>query len=101
VRAAVAESGEGRLQFELTATGVTPPPDSDQGFVQAGYASLTTVVGVAEAWPADEADGAGEGGAVLSGVVPGAPLEPVHVVPDASAPRSLHRPLHAGATPTP
>jgi 5'-nucleotidase len=99
VRAAIAETGEGRLQFELKATGVTPPPDSDQGFIEAGYASLTTVVGVAEAWPAPETEN--QRSAVTSGVVPGAPLEPVHVVPDASAPRSLHRPLHAGASPTP
>ncbi len=97
VRAAVAETGEGRLQFELKATGVTPPPDSDQGFVEAGYASLTTIVGVAEAWPALEPE---DEGAVTSGVVPGAPLEAVHVVPDASAPRSLHRPLHASVTPS-
>lgn len=95
VRAAVADAGEGRLQFELRATGVTPPPDSDQGLVEQGYASLTTIVGVAEAWPAE----AFAQGAVESSVVPGAPLEPVHTVPDASAPHSLHRPLHAGAVP--
>lgn len=99
VRAAVAETGEGRLQFELRATDVKPPPDSDQGFIEAGYASLTTVVGVAEAWPALESDDTS--GSITSGVVPGAPLEEVHVVPDASAPRSLHRPLHASASPTP
>jgi 5'-nucleotidase len=96
VRAAVAEAGEGRLQFELRATGVTPAPDSDQGFIEAGYASLTTVVGVAEAWPDAEVS-EGDAG-VTSAVVPGAHVEPVHVVPDASAPRSLHRPLHGAAT---
>ena len=95
VRAAVTPAGDDRLQFELRATGVTPPPDSDQGFVQAGYASLTTLVGVAEAWPVDEPAGPG----VSSRVVPGAQVEPVHAVPDASSPRSLHRPLHAGAVP--
>jgi 5'-nucleotidase len=94
VRAAVADAGEGRLQFELRATGVEPPPDSDQGSVQAGYASLTTLIGVAEAWPVDEPQGA-----MTPRVVPGAPLEPVHVIPDASAPHSLHRPLHGGARP--
>jgi len=95
VRAAVAEAGEGRLQFELRATGVTPPPDSDQGVVDAGYASLTTIVGVAEAWPAEGAVPT----EVARRVVPGADVEPVHIVPDASAPRSLHRPLHGGAVP--
>jgi 5'-nucleotidase len=95
VRAAVGDAGPGRLQFELRATGVTPPPDSDQGLVNAGFAALTTIVGVAEAWPA-AADPAGE---VTSTVVPGALVEPVHAVPDASQPHTLHRPLHAGAVP--
>jgi 5'-nucleotidase len=94
VRAAVSDAGEGRLQFELRATGASPPPDSDQGLVEAGYAALTTIVGVAEAWPIDE-----PATAVGSRVLPGADLEAVHVVPDASAPHSLHRPLHAGAVP--
>ena len=94
VRAAVSDTGGGKLQFELRATGVAPPPDSDQAFVEAGYAALTTIVGVAEAWPVPEADQTRD---VTSQVVPGAPVEPVHAVPDASTPRSLHRPLHAGA----
>jgi 5'-nucleotidase len=97
VRAAIAESGSGGLQFELRATGVSPPPDSDQGLVDAGFASLTTIVGVAEAWPT-ATEGAGD---VSSQVVPGASVEPVHAVPDASAPRSLHRPLHAAAASSP
>jgi 5'-nucleotidase len=92
VRAAVAGSPDGRLQFELRATGVVPPPDSDQGIVNAGYAALTTLVGVAEAWPS-ELETAG----VEAAVVPGAPVEAVHSVPDASTPRSLHRPLHSSA----
>ena len=95
VRAAIAESERGGLQFELRATGASPPPDSDQGLVDAGFASLTTIVGVAEAWPSAD-DGAGD---VSSQVVPGAGVEPVHAVPDASAPRSLHRPLHQGVIP--
>ena len=96
VRAAVAESENGGLQFELRATGVTAPPDSDQGLIDAGFASLTTIVGVAEAWPVD----IGGGSEVSSSVVPGAQVESVHAVPDASAPRSLHRPLHVSASPT-
>jgi 5'-nucleotidase len=99
VRAAVVESGGGGLQFELRATGVAAPPDSDQGLVDAGFAALTTIVGVAEAWPS-EITGADAGVAgVSSRVVPGATVEAVHAVPDASAPRSLHRPLHVGPTP--
>jgi hypothetical protein len=53
------------------------------------------VVGVAEAWPA----AIGEAESVTSTIVPGAPVEPVHTVPDASAPHSLFRPLHAGTIP--
>ena len=96
VRAAVAESENGGLQFELRATGVVAPPDSDQGLIDAGFASLTTIVGVAEAWPV-EIPGSSD---VSSNVVPGAQVERVHAVPDASAPRSLHRPLHVGASPS-
>ena len=95
VRAAIAESTDGGLQFELRATGVAAPPDSDQGLVDAGFASLTTIVGVAEAWPTELTGSADVG----SDIVPGANVEPVHAVPDASAPRSLHRPLHQGAVP--
>jgi 5'-nucleotidase len=96
VRAAIAEAAEDRLQFELRATGASLPPDSDTGLVAQGYASLTTICGVSEAWPSEHADGAGP---VRPQVVPGANVEPVHTVPDASAPRSLHRPLHASAVP--
>ncbi len=79
------------MQFELQATGATPAPDSDQGVVEAGYASITTIVGIAEAWPT-ELDGATT---VEARVVPGAPFEAVHPLPDASRPRWLHRPLAA------
>ena len=97
VRAAIAESESGGLQFELRSTGVTAPPDSDQGLVDAGFAALTTIVGVAEAWPTELTGSE----TVSSEVVPGARVEAVQAVPDASAPRSLHRPLHQGAVPKP
>jgi 5'-nucleotidase len=99
VRAAVSDAGDGKLQFELRATGASPPPDSDQGLVEAGYAALTTLVGVAEAWPTEVFENGEAASVVGSRVLPGADLEPVHVVPDASSPRSLHRPLHAGVVP--
>ncbi len=92
-RAAISETPDGRLQFELQATGATPAPDSDQGTVEAGYASITTIVGIAEAWPPElESDGTPS---LAARVVPGAPFEPVHALPDASLPRWLHRPLAA------
>jgi hypothetical protein len=95
VRAAIAESSDGLLQFELRATGEHPPPDSDQGLVLQGYAALTTIVGVAEAWPPPSVEAT-----VESHVVPGAPVEKVQAVPDASAPHSLRRPLHGGVRPS-
>jgi 5'-nucleotidase len=96
VRAAIAEAADDHLQFELRATGTQLPPDSDTGLVAQGYAALTTICGVSEAWPSEQSAGTAS---VRPMVVPGANVEPVHAVPDASAPRSLHRPLHAGALP--
>ncbi|HEY1737453.1 MAG TPA: 5'/3'-nucleotidase SurE [Acidimicrobiia bacterium] len=90
-RAAIAETPDGRLQFELQTTGATPAPDSDQGVVEAGYASITTIVGIAEAWP----PGLDDATTMEARVVPGAPFAPVHTLPDASLPRWLHRPLAA------
>jgi 5'-nucleotidase len=96
VRAAMADASDGHLQMELTATGADPAPDTDQGTVLAGFASLTTLVGVVEAWTADvdlAADAATTGETRLADhVVPGVPLEAVHRVPDASEHRSLRRP---------
>ena len=89
VRAALAESNGPGLQFEFKATDTKPPPDSDNGLVAAGYAALTTIVGIAEAWPSD----LHEGIALSDGVAPGAPLEHVQPIPDASLPRWLHRPV--------
>ncbi|MCC5952592.1 MAG: 5'/3'-nucleotidase SurE [Acidimicrobiia bacterium] len=93
VRAATAGVAEGRLQIEVTAYGEPgdgPDLATDQGAVRAGYASLTTLGGLAEAWSGTD-DAPGEP-AVREAVVPGAPLEDVHRVPDASDHRSLRRP---------
>lgn len=88
VRAAVAARSDVELVFELEPTGYEPPPDTDQGAVEAGWASLTTLVGIAEAWPAAQPDGD-----VEVHLTPGAPLHALHVVPDASAAAALRRPL--------
>jgi 5'-nucleotidase len=89
VRAAVEEAREGRTQFVLRATNEVAPPDSDTGTVGEGFAALTTIVGIAEAWPVELHDVP----TALEGVAaPGAALEPVHEIPDASLPRVLHRP---------
>ncbi len=98
VRSAVSTTPEGRISFELVPTGEEPPPDSDNGAVQAGYASLTTLVGIVEAWPPEEGLAPEpEGMGYTDRLVPGADLHPVHRVPDASENRSLRRPwLGAG-----
>ncbi len=98
VRATVTGTPGQNLQFALEATGYEPPADTDQGRVQAGYASLTTLVGVVEAWPPDtdpSSDGqAGPGNPlpVTERLVPGAPLHPAHRVPDGREHRTLRRP---------
>jgi hypothetical protein len=103
MRAAMRSIGDERVQFELTATGYEPEIDTDQGAVNAGFASITTVVGVTEAWsgPMDREAGDNEDRLSIDGmsieghIIPGAELHPVHRVPDASAPHALHRPLLA------
>ena len=100
VRAAMADASDGRLQMELRATGHDPEPDTDQGTVLDGWAALTTLVGVVEAWAADadvlraEAPDVPGGTDVRLGerVVPGIAVEKVHAVPDGAEHRSLRRP---------
>lgn len=94
VRAEVQASEEGRYHFSLQASGDEPAEDTDHGSVLAGWASLTTLVGVAEAWPAEEGiEPLPEGARLEEQLVPGAPLHPVHRVPDTGEPRTLRRPL--------
>ena len=94
VRAAVATPvggppAGGRLCFELEAVEYDPPPDTDLAVVKAGWAALTTLVGVVEAWPHEhDAEAAG----TEQRLVPGAPLQPVHRLPDANEHRTLRRP---------
>ena len=91
VRAAIAPAeSDGRLQIELRATGETLPPDTDTGLCEAGYATLTTLVGIAESWPVETA-----ANDVVQHAVPGAAFDPVHEVPDASDRRTLHSREHA------
>ena len=85
VRAAIGEvQTDGSLQIELQATNEQLPPDTDTALCAAGYATLTTLVGIAEAWPPDQAETA-----VAQRPVPGAPLEALHDVPDAADSRTL------------
>jgi 5'-nucleotidase len=86
VRAAIGEiESDGALQIELRATNEQLPPDTDTALCEAGYATLTTLVGIAESWPAEQPDPD-----VSQRPVPGAPLEELHLVPDAADSRTLH-----------
>jgi 5'-nucleotidase len=86
VRAAIVPAeADGQLQIELRAVNEPLPPDTDTALTEAGFATLTTIVGIAEAWPAELA--AHE---VAERPVPGAPFDPVHAVPDAGDSRNLH-----------
>jgi 5'-nucleotidase len=89
VRAAIGEArDDGRLQVELRATEAELPADTDTALCEAGYAALTAVVGIAEAWPAEE--GVDETvGDVGQRAVPGAPFDPVHELPDHRDSRTL------------
>jgi len=90
VRAAIVPTeSDGDLQIELRAVGEVLPPDTDTALVESGFATLTTIVGIAEAWPADSA--APE---VEERPVPGAAFDAVHSVPDAADSRNLHSRQH-------
>jgi len=78
-----------RLATEMQLAELEFDPDTDTGLVRAGYATLTTLVGVTEAWPSDGDDAVPE---VTATITPGSPLHETHAVPDASAPGALHRP---------
>lgn len=92
VRATRATVEGGRVQFEITSTNEELAPDTDQGLVAQGYATLTTLVGVAEAWPpAEDLDRPDP--QLDSHIVPGAPLEDVHELPDTERDAVLLRPF--------
>jgi 5'-nucleotidase len=86
VRAAISQvEADGKLQIELRATDEPLPPDADTALCEAGYATLTTIVGIAEAWPSDQSVPN-----VSHRPVPGAALDPLHEIPDAGDSRTLH-----------
>lgn len=91
VRAAIvpAES-DGHLQIELRAVDEQLPPDTDTALVESGFATLTTIVGIAEAWPADPSPTE-----IAERPVPGAPFDAVHAVPDAGDSRNLRSRQHS------
>jgi 5'-nucleotidase len=85
VRAAIGElESDGTLQIELRATNDELPPDTDTALCEAGYATLTTIVGIAESWPAEQPQQD-----VTPRPVPGGPLEALHAIPDPTDSRTL------------
>jgi 5'-nucleotidase len=90
VRAAISEVGtDGKLQIELRATDERLPPDTDTALCEAGYATLTTIVGIAESWPSEAEQLEQSVPNVGQRPVPGAPFDPLHEVPDAADSRTL------------
>ena len=96
VRATMSTRSDTQVQFELTPSDYHPDEDTDQGAVEAGWASLSTLVGIAEAWPPD-ADQPEHSPELELRIAPGASLHPVHQIPDASGPHWLRRPRTGSA----
>ena len=86
VRAAIgAATDDGALQIELRATDEVLPPDTDTALCDAGYATLTALVGIAESWPSQQPRHE-----IERLQAPGAPVEALHAVPDATDSATLH-----------
>jgi 5'-nucleotidase len=83
-----------RLRMELRLAEHDFDDDTDTGVVRDGWAALTTLVGVVEAWPGDhQLDGDAAPGELVRSIVPGAPLDPAHRIPDAAGAGALRRPV--------
>jgi 5'-nucleotidase len=89
------DDGARRIAMEMKLTDLDFDPDTDSGLVQAGYAAVTALVGIVEAWPGEEGlePGAPD---VVERLVPGAPLHEAHRIPDASVAGTLRRPVILG-----
>lgn len=92
--AAPGDDARRSLRMELQLTEHDFEADSDNGLVREGWAALTTLVGVVEAWPGDHDLTRDEvPGRIDEAMVPGAPLHPTHRVPDTTTGAVLRRPL--------
>jgi 5'-nucleotidase len=81
-----------RLTAELQLAEVSFDPDTDTGLVREGFASLTTIVAVVEAWPGDALPAGGTATEIAESLAPGAPLHSSHRVPDPDGADVLRRP---------
>ena len=93
VQTTAATVADDRLQFTFTSTGALRDLGTDQGLVAAGYATLTALAGLAEAWPSEHPV-PDEAADVVEVMSPGAPCPAVHAIPDTGPFRSLHHDAH-------
>jgi 5'-nucleotidase len=91
----VESDGTRTLSAELQLAEVTFDPDTDTGLVRDGFAAVTALVGVVEAWPDAALSGGSPPAAIAEHLAPGAPLHPFHRVPDPDVEARLRRPTIA------
>ena len=84
-----------KLAAELELAEVAFDADTDTGLVRDGYAAITTLVAVVEAWPSDALAGVPEAAGIVERLAPGATLQPSHRVPDPDLGGHLRRPAIA------
>jgi 5'-nucleotidase len=82
-----------RLRMELQLAEHDFDDDTDTGVCRDGWAALTAIVGVTEAWPGDHDLDPDGPAAITRAIVPGAPLDPAHRLPDHDAVGVLRRPV--------
>ena len=85
MQTASAEVAEAGLRFTFRGSDTQPDLTTDQGLVREGYATLTPLAGLAEAWAAREDPGSID---VLidrvdrGRMAPGEPFDPSHRLPE-------------------
>lgn len=88
------DGGTRKLKMDLLLSDRDIEDDTDQGLVRQGWASLTALVGVVEAWPADTSLADADPdvlGDVATTIVPGADLHEAHRIPDVANGAVLRR----------
>ena len=83
------------LAAELELAEVTFEADTDTGVVRAGFASITAIVAVVEAWPSETLGPSEAATGIAERLAPGASLQPTHRLPDPDIAGNLRRPVVA------